>query len=62
MNEVENKIRFRIERHSVSSQKCIGTYPEGSTREDVEKLVTGTFGGRLERFGAGHFVYIAYTD
>lgn len=56
------KIDYIIQTHTNFSQKCIGVYPEGTTREDVRKKVDGTFGGRFESFGNGHFVYIAYTD
>lgn len=56
------KIDYRIEAHSNSSQKCIGVYPEGTTQAEVKARVDGTFGGRFERFGGGHFTFIAYTD
>lgn len=56
------KIDYRIEAHSSSSQKVIGVYPEGTARAEVEQRVKGTFGGCFERFGSGHFTYIAYTD
>lgn len=56
------KIDYTIEGHTNSSQKCIGVYPEGATSKEVEQRVKGTFGGRFERFGGGHFTYIAYTD
>lgn len=44
------------------STKFIGVYPEGTTAEDILKLIRGAFGGRFDRFGHGHFVYIAYND
>ena len=56
------KIDYRIKTHTNSSQICEGVYPEGTTREDVEKLVKGTFGGRFVYFEGGKFKYIAYTD
>ncbi|OPB16733.1 hypothetical protein BFW91_01210 [Pseudomonas fluorescens] len=56
------KIDYRIKPHTNSSQICEGVYPEGTTREEVQKLVIGTFGGRFEHFGKGKFKYIAYTD
>lgn len=56
------KIDYRIEGHSNFSQKVIGVYPEGTSSNEVEARVKGTFGGRFERFGGGHFTYIAYTD
>jgi hypothetical protein len=39
-----------------------GVYPEGTTQAEVEKEVRGTFGGRFNSFGNGHFEYVAYTD
>lgn len=39
-----------------------GVYPETMTREEVEREVRGTFGGRFAYFGGGNFKYIAYTD
>jgi len=56
------KIDYAIHGHSGSSQKCVGVYPEGTTRAEVEHRVRGTFGGRFEQFGNGTFTYIAYTD
>ena len=56
------KIDYRIKMHTGASQICEGVYPEGTTREDVEKKVRGSFGGRFEHFGDGKFKYIAYTD
>lgn len=48
--------------HSNSSMLVIGTYVDGVTKGEVEKLVQGTFGGRFEQFGNGAYRYIAYTD
>lgn len=56
------KIDFITEMHSSSSMKRTGVYPPGTTREEVEKRVKGTFGGRFQHFGGGRFAYIAYTD
>jgi hypothetical protein len=56
------KIDYRIEMHSNSSQLCIGVYPPDATRQEVEKIVRGTFGGRFNKFNGGHFEYVAYTD
>lgn len=56
------KIDYRIEMHSSSSQLCIGVYPPGATKAEVEAVVKGTFGGRFEKFSEGHFRYVAYTD
>lgn len=56
------KIDYHVLSHTSSSQICEGVYPEGTTKEDVESRVRGTFGGRFERFGGGKFKYVAYTD
>lgn len=58
----KTKIDYRIESHTHFSQKCVGVYPEGTERSQVEALVRGTFGGRFERFANGEFEYVAYTD
>lgn len=47
---------------SGSTQICEGVYPEGMTRDEVRKLVNGTFGGRFDYFADGKFKYTAYTD
>lgn len=57
-----SKIDYRINSHTHASQICEGVYPEGTTMEEVRKLVIGTFGGRFEYFKNGKFKYIAYTD
>lgn len=56
------KIDWHSKSHTYSSMIKEGVYPEGTTMEEVRKAVEGTFGGRFERFGAGKFKYIAYTD
>ena len=56
------KIDFHSKPHSGSSMIQEGVYPEGTTKEQVEAVVKGTFGGRFQLFGNGKFVYIAYTD
>jgi len=56
------KIDWRVEGHSNASQLCIGVYPEGATPAEVEAQVKGSFGGRFNKFGSGHFEYVAYTD
>lgn len=58
----KSRIDYRIKMHTHSSQICEGVYPEGATREEVEKKVRGSFGGRFEYFANGKFKYIAYTD
>lgn len=56
------KISWKSKPHSNSSMIKEGIYPEGTSRQEVEKEVAGTFGGRFEHFGDGKFKYIAYTD
>lgn len=58
----KTKIDWRSRMHTNSTMIKEGVYPEDKTREDVEKEVQGTFGGRFEYFGNGKFKYIAYTD
>lgn len=48
--------------YSSSSQKVTGTYVDGVTRDEIEKVVKGSWGGRFDHFGDGTYVYIAYTD
>jgi hypothetical protein len=57
-----SKIDWHSKVHTNASMIKEGTYPDGTTREQVEKEVVGTFGGRFEHFGKGKFKYIAYTD
>ena len=56
------KVSWRSVAHSSCSMVKEGVCPEGTTREEVRKLVDGTFGGRFESFGGGRFKFIAYTD
>jgi len=56
------KIDYRIKLHTASSQICEGVYPEGTTMEEVRKVVNGTFGGVFKYFENGKFKFIAYTD
>lgn len=56
------KIDYRIIPYCNSAQICEGVCPQETTKEEVLKLVKGTFGGRFESFGNGKFKYIAYTD
>lgn len=57
-----SKIDWNTFAHSNSSMLREGVHPEGTTREDVEAKVKGTFGGRFEHFCGGKFRYIAYTE
>jgi hypothetical protein len=56
------KITRHTKPHSSCSQLVEDTYPEDTTREQVEARVKGTFGGRFVEFSDGKFKYIAYTD
>jgi hypothetical protein len=56
------KLDWRSKGHTSSSMIKEGVYPEGMAREEVEKAVRGTFGGRFNHFGNGRFEYVAYTD
>jgi hypothetical protein len=57
-----SKIDYRTKLHTASTQICEGVYPEGTTRDQVQAVVDGTFGGRFEYFSEGKFKFIAYTD
>lgn len=56
------KIDYRVIPHTHFTQICEGVYPDGTTSEQVREKVDGTFGGRFESFGNGHFKFVAYTD
>ncbi len=59
-----SKIDWIPESHTHFSMIKKGVFPIGTTIKNVEKEVSGTFGGRFEYFNAekGEFKYIAYTD
>jgi hypothetical protein len=57
-----SKINWVSENHTHFTMKKRGKCPLDATMEEVRKLVDGTFGGRFERFGDGHFLFVAYTD
>lgn len=56
------KVDYRSRGHTNSSMIKEGVYPLHMDIREVEKEVTGTFGGRFESFKDGKFKYIAYTD
>lgn len=56
------KLDYHRKPHTHFTMIKEGVYPEGMTRQEVEREVSGTFGGHFERFGNGKFKYIAYTD
>lgn len=56
------KIDYRHKMHSHISMLVEGVYPDGTTREELRKVVAGTFGGTFVEFGNGRFKFIAYTD
>lgn len=55
-------IRYECYSHSTCSMIKRGTCPAGTTREDVEAVVAGTFGGHFNYFHGTAFEYVAYTD
>lgn len=57
----KNTRRMPHKQHTAFSQMCESVYPEGTTREEVEMRVRGSFGGRFVYFVDGKFKYIAYT-
>lgn len=57
-----DKISYKTKAHTPSTMICEGIYPTGTTRDEVEEVVQGPFGGRFEYFGNGKFKYIAYID
>lgn len=58
----KTKIDWHSKSHTNSTMIKEGVYPEGTTKDEVEEKVRGTFGGRFEFFRDGRFKYIAYTD
>lgn len=64
-NEPITELEMRTESHTHFSQKVIGVFPPGTeTSATLLPKITGTFGGRWERFDEKHgkFSFIAYTD
>ena len=57
-----SKIDWRSKEHTHFSMIKEGCYPEGTTMEQVRKVVDGTFGGRFLSFDNGNFEFVAYTD
>jgi hypothetical protein len=57
-----DRVDWHNQIHTNSSMCKVGVYPPGTTKEEVRKLVDGTFGGRFEYFDGGKFKFIAYTD
>lgn len=55
-------IDWHSKSHTHFSMIKEGVYPEGTTKEEVESKVRGTFGGRFDYCANGKFKYIAYTD
>lgn len=57
-----DKLEYLIKPHTHFSMICEGVYPSGTTREDIVKKISSSFGGRFEYFRNNKFKYIAYTD
>lgn len=56
------KYNYRIENHTLSSQKIIGTYVEGEiTQDEIESRIKGSWGGKWIKFENGQFEYISHT-
>jgi len=55
-------IKWDSESYCNSAMIKEGTYSEGETKEQVEAVVRGTFGGEFVSLGNGKFKYIAYTE
>ncbi|SDR49278.1 hypothetical protein [Pseudovibrio sp. Tun.PSC04-5.I4] len=60
--EKEGKVKVLKETTVPSGVRLEGRYPEHLTEEQVKEQLVGPFGGRLEAFGDGCFVYMAYND
>lgn len=56
------KIDYHSKSHTHFTMIREGVYPPDTTREQVEAVVRGSFGGRFEHFGGGKFKYVVYTD
>lgn len=39
-----------------------GVYRDGCTAEDIMRAMKGKYGGRMEHFGGGTFIYVSYWD
>lgn len=57
-----SKIDYRKTSRGPASMLVKGVYPEGTTMEEVRRVVDGTFGGEFVSFRNGQFTFIAYTD
>ena len=62
--ENEKKVQWKWIGGSNSSMHKEGTFSPGMTRQEVEKQVIGSWGGRFEYFDEKtcKFKYVAYTD
>ena len=56
------KLEYKSKCYYNSSMIKEGFYPPHMTKQEVEKEIRGTFGGRFEYFSDRNFKYIAYTD
>ena len=59
-----SKIDFLSLAHTHFSMIKKGVFPKNTTRQEVERIVKGTFGGRFVRFDEirCEFEYVSYTD
>ena len=56
------RISYHSRSHTGSSMIKEGICPEGTSRDELVKELSGTFGGHFEYFTGTTFKYIAYTD
>ncbi len=60
----KSKIDYLSMSHTHFSMRKKGVFPKGTTKNEVEQKVKGSFGGRFKSFNEDTctFEYIAYTD
>ncbi|KZK91844.1 hypothetical protein PsAD46_01371 [Pseudovibrio sp. Ad46] len=60
-NQVE-EIQIERKKQIPGGTRIEGLYPIDMTEAELAETVKGTFGGRMEEFEFGRFVYVAYRD
>lgn len=61
--EPVTELEIRSQGHTHFTMLKMGVFPAGTqTRESIEQIVKGSFGGRFTKFEETRFEYIAYTD
>lgn len=63
-NNTKEEIQYTREYGGYYNYKYIGTYPEGTTLEEVKEKIgwNNYFGGVVHSFGDGKFKITKYTD